>query len=136
MCMQPGMVFNKWGASPSVTSVNMVADNLYACLSGGWATTWSLSVSGSLPAHLEYYWEKAQGASSPPSWTFWKTRRTTGNDDMEDANIGSDGGGGSTTRYANARCYVVPVNQGTDQAVPGENDTGTEQSRTANSCAV
>lgn len=117
--------------APTITGITKNTDDLNNCPSG-WSVQWGLSISGTLQAGQEYYWERATD-SAGTSWGYWG-RGTATTRTHTDPQIGADGGGASMTVYCKVRAYVVPVGESPPNECNGPT-TGTQASRTANSCA-
>ena len=117
--------------APSLTSITKTTDTLGACFNGHWFLKWTVNISGALQGSQEYYWEQATD-SGGSSWGFWR-RGTAAFEELTDQNIGSDGAGDSITRYHRVRVYVVPTGESPPNECNGPT-TGTQASRTANSC--
>ena len=105
--------------APTISSVNKDSDVVGTCPQG-WATGWSLTISGTLQAGQEYYVQYRNGSSpGAGSWTFWERTTSTTISTYEDPNVGSDGTGGSNTRYVTMRAYVVPTGGDAGDACSG-----------------
>ncbi len=117
--------------APSITSISKTTDELNNCPSG-WFLEWTVNISGTLQPTQEYYWEHAVD-SGGTSWSYWR-RGTAALQSKSLPIIGADGPGGSQTHYHRVRAYVVPVDESPPNECSGPT-TGTQASRTANSCA-
>lgn len=117
--------------APSFVSNTASEVSFGNCPGNGWKTNATIVVGGSLQADQEYLWEHQANRSG----TWIELGRTTGltSPTRTDNTIGADGGGSSSTKYSQFRCYVVPIGAPNTSSCRGPQDSN-ELSKTANLC--
>lgn len=127
---------NLCASAPEVTSISKFTDEFGVCFTAGWELTWRCYLSGELSGEVELYVEKATNATGD-NWSYMGRYGSPGQTqvdvDHQDVTIGTNGTGGSTTRYHRIRVWVVPIDAPKEQACSGP-DTSAIASRTGNSC--
>ena len=119
--------------APTISSVNNTSSVVGTCPQG-WASGWSLTVSGTLQAGQEYYIQYRNDFSSGTgSWQFHERTTSTTLSSYEDGWVSTDGGGASNTRYLTMRAYVVPTGESPPNECNGPT-TSSEISKTGPSC--
>lgn len=115
---------------PTVSSINLLTNNLNVCGSNGWVTTWDLTAGALLPGQ-EFYFERATNLAGD-NWSFAE-RNTDGLVTWQDGEIGSDGAFGGQTNYIKLRVYVTPTNGSPSTACSGP-ITGAQLSKAGQLC--
>lgn len=118
--------------APLITAVNAVDVSNPVCDTTPWTTRCDVTLSGSLPAGLELWYERRVDRGV---WSDWQ--RTTSTSQTSTTHTGQAGVGGpgsATTLYVQFRVSIVPVGKSTPQC--DGPDTTSELSKSANLCTA
>lgn len=114
-----GRVIDPCIDSPTVDSIANDSETEGPCFGGGsnYVTVWTVSITGTLQAGQQYYWEHANNAAGD-NWAYLDTTDIA-TVTYTNTLVGNDGPGDPVTVYSKVRCWVVPTGLDDDDACDG-----------------